>query len=127
MKEEAIVGLITNWLEYKQRFFANIHGTEFSKNGTPDFLTSDKQGLFVGIEAKVPKRTPTVNQWRKGVEMIKSGNRYIVAYDDFDLETLDKHQLPVIEFDVNKPLVEYDLYDNVKGLNKTTELIKKPY
>lgn len=89
MKEELIVSRIENELNQAMRYFQNTHGTMFSKNGAPDFVTLDKNGRFVGIEAKAPNKSPYINQWRRCIEILLSGGRYIVAQDDFTLENMD--------------------------------------
>ena len=65
----------------------------FSKNGSPDFITMDTTGRYLGIEAKAPKKTPYTNQWRRAIEILLSGGRYIVAQEDFDLNKVDSGTL----------------------------------
>lgn len=89
MKEEVVVRLIEKQLASKSRLYNNLHGTMFSKNGSPDFITMDTTGRYLGIEAKAPKKAPYTNQWRRAIEILLSGGRYIVAQEDFDLNKVD--------------------------------------
>ena len=93
MKEEVVVRLIEKQLASKSRLYNNLHGTMFSKNGSPDFITMDSTGRYLGIEAKAPKKTPYTNQWRRAIEILLSGGRYIVAQEDFDLNKIDSGTL----------------------------------
>lgn len=93
MKEEVVVRLIEKQLASKSRLYNNLHGTMFSKNGSPDFITMDSAGRYLGIEAKAPKKTPYTNQWRRAIEILLSGGRYIVAQEDFDLNKVDSGTL----------------------------------
>lgn len=93
MKEEVVVRLIEKQLASKSRLYNNLHGTMFSKNGSPDFITMDTTGRYLGIEAKAPKKTPYTNQWRRAIEILLSGGRYIVAQEDFDLNKVDSGTL----------------------------------
>ena len=93
MKEEVVVRLIEKQLAAKSRLYNNLHGTMFSKNGSPDFITMDATGRYLGIEAKAPKKTPYTNQWRRAIEILLSGGRYIVAQEDFNLNKVDSGTL----------------------------------
>ena len=93
MKEEVVVRLIEKQLASKSRLYNNLHGTMFSKNGSPDFITMDSTGRYLGIEAKAPKKTPYTNQWRRAIEILLSGGRYVVAQEDFDLNKIDSGTL----------------------------------
>ena len=83
MKEEVVVNSIERQLAAKNRYFNNLHGTMFSKN--------------TGIEAKAPKKSPYTNQWRRAIEILLSGGRYIIAQDDFDLNDADEFKIKTIE------------------------------
>lgn len=93
MKEQDVVNYIELLLKKNGRYFVNVHGSSFGKNGTPDFITHDKNGIFVGLEAKAPKKKPYTNQWARGIEILKSGGRFIIAQDDFDLEAMDDQKI----------------------------------
>lgn len=97
MKEEVVVNSIERQLTAKSRYFNNLHGTMFSKNGSPDFITIDANGRYTGIEAKAPKKSPYTNQWRRAIEILLSGGRYVIAQDDFDLDRLDDSKIKTIE------------------------------
>lgn len=97
MKEEVVVNSIERQLAAKNRYFNNLHGTMFSKNGSPDFITIDAHGRYTGIEAKAPKKSPYTNQWRRAIEILLSGGRYIIAQDDFDLNDADEFKIKTIE------------------------------
>lgn len=97
MKEEVVVKSIERQLLLSSRYYNNLHGSMLSKNGSPDFVTMDIDGIYTGIEAKAPKKTPYVNQWRRCIEILLSGGRFIVAQDDFDLQAMDSHNLPIIK------------------------------
>ena len=97
MKEEVVVNSIESQLRSKNRYFNNLHGTMFSKNGSPDFITIDANGRYTGIEAKASGKSPFTNQWRRAIEILLSGGRYIVAQDDFDLNDADRFAIKTIE------------------------------
>lgn len=97
MKEEVVVNEIERQLNAKVRLYNNLHGTMFSKNGSPDFITMDRSGIYLGIEAKAPKKSPAINQWRKAIEILLSGGRYVVAQEDFDLDLIDRRLVKTVE------------------------------
>lgn len=97
MIEKHVVKDITNQLEQAGRYYINVHGSNFSKNGTPDLITFDSKKIFVGIEVKMPNKQPVVNQWRQGIKILKAGGRFVVGYDDFDINKLDNHTLPIVK------------------------------
>ena len=41
-KEEIAVNIIEADFVRNHRYFINVHGSSFSKNGTPDFIAHDK-------------------------------------------------------------------------------------
>lgn len=84
MKESAVVSRIERELESAGLYYVNHHGDMLAANGTPDFLTMDFDSRFTAIEAKAPGRSPYVNQWRRAIEILMSGGRFFVGYDDFD-------------------------------------------
>ena len=96
MKEEVVVNENESQLNAKVRLYNNLHGTMFSKNGSPDFITMDRSGIYLGIEAKAPKKSPAINQWRKAIEILLSGGRYVVAQEDFDLDLIDRRVLKTV-------------------------------
>ena len=100
MKEEVVVNEIERQLNARVRLYNNLHGTMFSKNGSPDFVTMDKTGIYLGIEAKAPKKSPAINQWRKAIEILLSGGRYVVAQEDFNLDLIDRLSKSVEKSDI---------------------------
>lgn len=96
MNEQSVVKLVSKQLDNANREFFNIKGSHFGgKQGKPDFISSDKHGIYTGIEIKAPSGKPYPNQIRRGRELIQYNyGRYIVAYPDFDLEKMDNHELP---------------------------------
>lgn len=121
MKEEKVIESIENFLNYYDRYFVNVHGSMYSANGTPDILTHDKNNRFLAIEAKVTGNHPTTNQWRHGIETLNSGNRFIVAYEDFDLTKVDNNELPIVEVGNTVGLDEFEASE--LKLTGTTEVI----
>lgn len=124
MKENQIISLINRQLQSKGRYVVNVHGSIFSRNGTPDFITLDKDGQLVGIEAKVPGKQPVVNQWRHGIRLLKSGGRFIVAYDDFDVNRMDTRSLPTVEVGREEGESEFEAHETLH-LQGTTEILLK--
>lgn len=122
MKEQIVIDHIEDWLKYKDRYYVNIHGSTYATNGTPDILTSDAQGQFMGIEAKAPKQVPRVNQWQRAIEMLLSNNRYIVAQDDFDLDLVDQMKVPRIE--IESDIERLFEYSDMK-IEQTSEIVLK--
>lgn len=99
MKEQVVVNMMEQAFKRARRYYVNVHGSKFSTNGTPDFITHDKNGVFTGIEAKAPGKNPYANQWSRGIEILKSGGRFIIAQDDFTLDAFDNHLLPILTLD----------------------------
>ena len=97
MIENKVVELIESQLSRDDRWFLNVHGSMFSKSGTPDILTVDHAGVVVGIEIKKPGGMVAINQLRRGLEILKSGGRFVIATADFLLENLDGQYLRQID------------------------------
>ena len=58
-----------------------------------------------------------------GLDIVKSGGRFIVAYEDFDLKQVDDYKLPVFEvYPSDDGLEQYDLF-GLRPFNQTTEII----
>lgn len=121
MREEVVVKIIESQLNRAERAFNNLHGTMFSKNGSPDFLTMDASGRFVGIEAKSPGKSPYVNQYRRAIEILISKGRYIVAQEDFLLEDLDRDQIKKLKIGSDIGVSEFEAVDN--KIIGTTEIV----
>lgn len=90
MKESVVVSHIESVLLSNGRFMINNHGSLRSRSGIPDFITVDDKGHLVAIEAKSSSGYPTVNQWRRAVEIVYSYGRYlIVSGIDFTIDDVD--------------------------------------
>lgn len=101
MTEEVTIGKIEKEFKKKDRMLYNIKGIPQGKlKGKPDFLTSDVNGRYVGIEAKSRTGKAKPNQIRRGLELItKNNGRYIVARADFDIEEMDNYQIPYVLYE----------------------------
>lgn len=121
MKEQVVVDLIERQLKEVGRMYFNLHGSVYSNNGSPDFLTMDSSGRFTGIEAKAPGKTPYTNQWRRAIEILLSGGRFFVGQDDFDIERLDAGSYPVIKIGREIGLSEFLMTDT--KIDGTTEIV----
>ena len=121
MKEEVVVRIIESQLNQANRSFNNLHGTMFSKNGSPDFVTLDANGRFVGIEAKAPGRSPYVNQYRRAIEILLSKGRYVVAQEDFSLKELDEDSIKKTKIGSEIGISEFEA--TKKKINGTTEIV----
>ena len=121
MKEQVVVDLIERQLRDVGRMYFNLHGSVYSNNGSPDFLTMDSDGRFTGIEAKAPDKSLYTNQWRRAIEILLSGGRFFVGQDDFDIDRLDKGDYPIITIGREIGLSEFLMTDTkIKG---TTEVV----
>lgn len=126
MRENKVVNHVEQWLKYKNRYFINIYGSQFTKGGTPDIITHDVDGVFLAIEVKAPKQPLVLNQWERAKEILLSGGRYVVAQDDFDLDLVDSHKVSTIN--ITKDEIENDEFSLNQYKTKipcTKELIIK--
>lgn len=126
MRENKVVNHVEQWLKYKNRYFINIYGSQFTKGGTPDIITHDIDGVFLAIEVKAPKQPLVLNQWERAKEILLSGGRYVVAQDDFDLDLVDSHKVSTIN--ITKDEIENDEFSLNQYKTKipcTKELIIK--
>ena len=121
MREESIIKFITRQLQVKGRYFVNVHGSNYSRNGTADILTLDKSNRFLAIEAKVPGKHPVVNQWSHAIKVLQSGGRVVIAYDDFDIEKVDNQTIPTVRIGSVLGQSEFDAVKTVT-LSGTTEI-----
>src|SRR5699024_5607976 len=78
------------------RFYTNIQGSGMAnKNGVFDYVTLDKDGTFLGIEAKSSRGKVYPNQLRRCREILDKGGRAVIVYtSDFDIAAIDNHELP---------------------------------
>lgn len=107
--ENDVVRNIEYYLSYYNRYYVNVHGSEYSANGTPDIITFDKDNKFLAIEAKVSGRQPKVDQMSHCLQIIRSGGRFVVAYEDFDLTKIDDESVQILEVEDNKDLNKVSL------------------
>ena len=87
---------IDNNLKKDGRFYTNIHGSGMAnKNGVFDYVTLDKEGKFLGIEAKSSRGKVYPNQLRRCREILEKGGRAIIVYPNyFDIKAIDSQCLP---------------------------------
>ena len=123
LKEQVVVNHIEAQLLSQLRYYINVHGSMFSSNGTPDFITHDKNGILTGIEAKAPKKSPVVNQWRKAIKILNSGGRFVIAQDDFDLSKLDEQTLPKVK--IGNEIGESEFEAKNLKIKQTCEVVLK--
>lgn len=125
MKENVVVSYIEKSLNYKNRYFINVHGSIYSQNGTPDIITSDKNGRFLAIEVKAPNAQPKATQFRHAIKILKSDNnsRVIIAYDDFNIEDVDNKTLPIFQIGSTIGESEYEALNH--KFKVTTEIVLK--
>lgn len=123
MKEQTVVNYIEAQLKAKGRYYINVHGSTYSQNGTPDFITQDNDGILVGIEAKAPKKTPVINQWRHAIKILNSGGRFIVGQEDFDINKMDKGKLPKVT--IGNVIGESEFEAKKLKIVKTSEVVLK--
>lgn len=98
--EKQVESLVKKELKTYTNAIYNIHGTGMgSGDGTPDLFVPDPNGQFMGVELKAPQGKPYPNQLRRGLEIIQSQGRYIVAYADFKASNLTNGAIPKIEYE----------------------------
>lgn len=95
-KETKTTKKIGDAIKKHDRFYANVKGSSYgSTNGMFDIITIDKEGRFLGIEAKSSTGKPYPTQLRRCREAIENKGRAIIAYpQDFDLDAIDNHNVP---------------------------------
>ncbi|HGZ9196537.1 TPA: hypothetical protein ACOFME_002293 [Staphylococcus aureus] len=98
--EDKTIEIIQKKLKKEDRFMANIHGNGMgNKNGMFDIVSLDKDGKFLGIEAKSSTGKPYPNQLRRCKEVLDLGGRAIIVYPkDFDIQAIDEHKIPKYNF-----------------------------
>ena len=125
MNESSVVSFISKQLLVKRRYHINVHGSLFSKNGTPDIMTMDADGVMLGIEVKRPGNNVSPRQCSSALDIIDSGGRFIIGYPDFSLDDVDAHKCRTLAID--KEWTYFDLYDflmeNYQN-SETLELIR---
>lgn len=92
-REGRVVSAVERQLDARGRYFVNNYGDGHSLNGTPDIISADADGVLLAIECKASSNEPTFSQYEHGQRLLKSGCRFIVAYEDFDIDAIDSHNL----------------------------------
>ena len=106
-KESAVIKLIEKQLSDVGREYYNIHGNKMGGgNGKPDIFTMDKDGRFVGIEAKAYNGKVYPNQLDRAYAITSNHGRYVVAYADFEVADIDNHTLPKIPYEHSEMEIE---------------------
>lgn len=95
--EAAVVRLVEAQLDRRDRWYVNNYGGARSEGGVPDILTCDSSGRLLAIECKRRGEQPYPNQWRHAMRILASGGRYVVAYQDFDLDEVDRGAVRSLE------------------------------
>ncbi|MCO4346314.1 hypothetical protein MTQ93_09680 [Staphylococcus agnetis] len=124
VKEKTLVDHIVYYLTYYNRYYINNHGGQFSGTGIPDLVTLDKHKRFLAIEVKVKQRQPHLRQCRRGLEILRGGGRWIVAYEDFDLCDVDNGNVQKVFFDDTEKLTSQTIYEH-QFIGTTEVLLNK--
>ena len=117
-KETKTTKKIGDAIKKHDRFYANVKGSSYgSTNGMFDIITIDKEGRFLGIEAKSSTGKPYPTQLRRCREAIENKGRAIIAYpQDFDLDAIDNHNLPKYNYkNEDMKLPKYTLEIVIEG------------
>lgn len=117
--EKKVVELIEWEVRHAGGYLINVHGSNFSSNGTPDIIAY-VNGHFLGIEAKKRHNKPSIAQYGHGLDIISSGGRFIIAYEDFDLQKILDGSVPI--WSVPRGVDKFTLYDQQHLSSRTTEL-----
>lgn len=100
MKEQDVVDYIQGELARRGIFYLNVLGSYMTTNtGQPDIVACI-DGQFVAIECKL-STTVSTTQFRRGLELISSGGRFIVANKDVDVDKLIAMELDTINVNPN--------------------------
>lgn len=92
-REGRVVSAVECQLNARGRYFINNYSEGHSKGGVPDIVSVDANGMFLAIECKASSNEPTFTQYEHGLRLLKSGCRFIVAYEDFDIDLIDSNEL----------------------------------
>lgn len=117
-RENKTTKKISNQIAKHNRFYANVKGSSYgATNGMFDIITIDKDGKFLGIEAKSSTGKPYATQLRRCREAIENGGRAVIARpDDFDLTKIDNEAIPKFNYvDEDMKLPKYTLEIVLKG------------
>lgn len=92
-REGRVVSAVERQLNARGRYFINNYAEGHTNSGVPDIVSVDADGKFLAIECKASSNEPTFTQYDHGLRLLKSGCRFIVAYEDFDIDTIDRGEL----------------------------------
>lgn len=98
MKEEAkLQSAIIRQLRADGRFVNKTQSGPGTDTGTPDIITIDKNGRFLGLEIKRPdgKGVVSVEQKAVGKQIMRNGGRWevIASFEDFERAWKDVEKL----------------------------------
>lgn len=120
-RESRVVSGIRDILESHGLYVINIFGgATTGLDGQPDLVTMDTTGRFVGIEVKPNGEKPTPNQYRRLIDIIESGGRGIVGYDDFNFSDFENSSIERVVI-TNDDGDEYILAGT--NFNRTIEIV----
>ena len=92
-REGRVVSTVERQLNARGRYFVNNYAEGHTNNGVPDIISVDADGKLLAIECKATSNEPTFSQYEHGQRLLKSGCRFVIAYEDFDLDKIDSHDL----------------------------------
>ena len=92
-REGRVVSTVERQLNARGRYFVNNYAEGHANNGVPDIISVDSDGKLLAIECKATSNEPTFSQYEHGQRLLKSGCRFVIAYEDFDLDKIDSHDL----------------------------------
>lgn len=100
MIEQDVVNYIQGELARRGIFYLNVLGSYMTTStGQPDIVAC-VGGEFVAIECKLSTAVSTT-QFRRGLELIASGGRFVVANKDVDVDKLLAKELETIHINPN--------------------------
>lgn len=95
--EQSVVDAVQSQIDRAGRYRINVHGDYHgASTGAPDVVTLDSDGRFLAVECKGPREEPYPTQWLAAADVVAAGGRYVVAYGDFDLASVDSRSVPVL-------------------------------
>lgn len=120
MLERNVSRVVKRVLSKNACYCVVFHGSNITRNGTPDILGVGPSGEFVGIECKVSGGRMSINQWRRCLEILASGGRFIVACEDFSTDTLYGQGPFEVVHAVDD---EFSLYDRFLSFSRSCEIV----
>lgn len=120
MNESVLVDDIISQLRATDKWAVNVHGGAMRTDGVSDVISQDKNNILTLIEVKVGNNKPSRNQWNQGIEAIRKGNRFIIAYEDFNIFAFDNDEIPF--FVLNESVDSFEVSKMFKE-NRTVEVI----